>query len=88
MNASSRVLGTDVSVESKYILDSKNQTAVTVDAFPCGIDCAKFEKMLDSSELKDKATSSTATSGHLRPPPATSGHLRHLRLLRHLRHLR
>ena len=54
MNAASRVLGTDVSVESKYILDATHQTAVTVDAFPCGIDRAKFEKMLDSSELKDK----------------------------------
>ena len=34
MNAASRVLGTDVSVESKYILDSAHQTAVTVAAFP------------------------------------------------------
>ena len=54
MNASSRVLGTDVSVESKYIIDSAHQTAVTVDAFPCGIDCVKFERMLESPELKDK----------------------------------
>ena len=44
----------EICSESKYILDSAHQTAVTVDAFPCGIDCAKFETMLASSELKDK----------------------------------
>jgi len=54
MTACSRVLGTDVNVESTYILDSLSLTAVTVDAFPAGIDCAKFERMLESAELKDK----------------------------------
>jgi len=54
MHACARVLGTDVMVESKYILDSSKRTAVTVDAFPIGIDTGKFEKMLASSELKDK----------------------------------
>eukprot|EP00316_Scyphosphaera_apsteinii_P000206 CAMPEP_0119329412 /NCGR_PEP_ID=MMETSP1333-20130426/75747_1 /TAXON_ID=418940 /ORGANISM="Scyphosphaera apsteinii, Strain RCC1455" /LENGTH=1456 /DNA_ID=CAMNT_0007338521 /DNA_START=106 /DNA_END=4476 /DNA_ORIENTATION=- len=54
MTACSRVLGTDVNVESTYILDALKSKVVTVDAFPAGIDCAKFEQMLESAELKDK----------------------------------
>ena len=42
MNACTRVLGTDITVESKYILDSSKRTAVTVDAFPSGIDQAEL----------------------------------------------
>ena len=54
MNSCSRVLGTDVTVESNYILDSSKRTAVTVDAFPTGIDYASFEAMVNSAELKDR----------------------------------
>ena len=54
MNSCSRVLGTDISVESNYILDSSKRTAVTVDAFPTGIDTALFLDMINSTQLKDK----------------------------------
>ena len=47
-------LGTDVNVESTYILDAQQRTAVTVDAFPVGIDCAHFQSLLATRELKDK----------------------------------
>lgn len=40
MHACSRVLGTDIMVESKYILDSSKRSAVTVDAFPVSADSA------------------------------------------------
>lgn len=43
MTACSSVLGTDVNVESTYILDAHQRTAVTVDAFPVGINYARFE---------------------------------------------
>ena len=48
------MLGTDVTVEGKYILDSSNRTAVTVDAFPTGIDHRRFLATLGSAEFKDK----------------------------------
>jgi len=54
MTACSSVLGTDVNVESTYILDAHQRTAVTVDAFPVGINYARFEEILASKELKDK----------------------------------
>ena len=54
MNSCSRVLGTDITVESTYILDSSKRTAVTVDAFPTGIDTELFQAMLTSAALKDK----------------------------------
>ena len=54
MTACARVLGTDVNVESTYILDATNRTSVTVDAFPEGIDCARCEQLLASAELKDR----------------------------------
>ena len=63
MNACSRVLSTDINVDSKYILDApgsmaladgKTRTAVAVDAFPSGIDQARFERMLSSPELHTK----------------------------------
>ena len=54
MTACARVLGTDVSVESTYILDAYTRTAVTVDAFPVGIDCASFEGVLTSAAFKDR----------------------------------
>ena len=54
MNSCSRVLGTDITVESNYILDSAKRTVVTVDAFPTGIDFEAFQAMLSSAQLKDK----------------------------------
>ena len=54
MNSCSRVLGTDITVESNYILDAAQRTAVTVDAFPTGIDTALFLDMISSTRLKDK----------------------------------
>ena len=54
MNSCSRVLGTDITVESNYILDAAQRTAVTVDAFPTGIDTALFNEMISSTGLKDK----------------------------------
>jgi len=54
MTACASVLGTDVNVESTYILDAQQRTAVTVDAFPVGIDCAHFQSLLATRELKDK----------------------------------
>ena len=52
MTACARLLGTDVNVESTYILDATNRTSVTVDAFPEGIDCARCEQLLASAKAE------------------------------------